>query len=53
VKSEINNELAKVNGVFAYKTSYAYKSEVDIKTIVAAINKTAYLVKSYEVVNLK
>ena len=61
MKSEVYNELAKINGLFAYKASYANKSnlvtynksKVDIKTIKATINKIAYIVKSYEVVNLK
>lgn len=56
---EVNNELAKVNGVIAYKTSYVTKStlvtfdksKVDVKTIEAAINKTGYTVKSYDVMN--
>lgn len=51
---EVNNELSKVAGVIAYKTSYAAKSslvtfdksKVDVKTIAAAINKTGYTVKS-------
>ncbi len=49
---EINNELSKVAGVIAYKTSYESKSslatfdksKVDVKTIEAAINKTGYTV---------
>lgn len=56
---EINNELSKVNGVIAYKTSYANKSslvtfdksKVNVKTIEAAINKTGYTVKSYDFMN--
>jgi len=60
-EAEVNNELLKVNGVLAYKTSYTNKnslvtfdkSKVDIKTIEAAINKTGYTVKSYDVLNLK
>jgi copper chaperone CopZ len=52
----VNNELSKVTGVLAYKTSYATrsslvsfdKSKVDAKTIEAAINKTGYKVKSYD-----
>ena len=56
---EVNNELSKVSGVIAYKTSYANKSslvtfdksKVDVKTIAAAINKTGYTVKSYDVMN--
>ena len=55
-EEHVNNELSKVNGVFAYKTSYATrsslvtfdKSKVDVKTIEAAINKTGYKVKSYD-----
>ncbi len=56
---EVNNELSKVNGVIAYKTSFATKSslvsfdksKVDVKTIEAAINKTGYKVKSYDFMN--
>ncbi len=56
---EVNNELSKVNGVIAYKTSYASKSslvtfdksKVDVKTIEAAINKTGYTVKNYDFMN--
>lgn len=56
---EVNNELSKVNGVLAYKTSYPGKSslvtfdksKVDVKTIEAAINKTGYAVKSYDFMN--
>lgn len=58
-ESEVNNELSKVSGVIAYKTSYAAKSslvtfdksKVDVKTIEAAINQTGYKVKSYDVMN--
>lgn len=58
---EVNNELSKVAGVIAYKTSYAGKSslvtfdksKVDIKTIEAAINKTGYTVKEYELISDK
>jgi copper chaperone CopZ len=58
-EEHVNNELSKVNGVIAYKTSYATrsslvtfdKSKVDVKTIEAAINKTGYKVKSYDVMN--
>lgn len=53
-EEHINNELSKVNGVLAYKTSYATRSslvtfdklKVDEKTIEATINKTGYKVKS-------
>lgn len=53
-EEHVNNELSKVNGVLAYKTSYATrsclvtfnKSKVDVKTIEAAINKTGYKVKA-------
>jgi copper chaperone CopZ len=53
---EVNNELSKVGGIFAYKTSYPNrsslvtfdKSKVDVKTIEAAINKTGYKVKDYK-----
>ena len=55
-EGHVNNELSKVAGVLAYKTSYATrsslvvfdKSKVDIKTIEAAISKTGYNVKSYD-----
>jgi mercuric ion transport protein len=57
-EEHVNNELFKVNGVVAYKTSYATrsslvsfdKSKVDVKAIEAAINKTGYKVKSYDVI---
>lgn len=53
---EVDNELSKINGVIAYKTSYPTKSslvtfdksKVDVKTIETAINKTGYKVKSYD-----
>ena len=56
---EVNNQLSKVNGVIAYKTSYATKSslvtfdksKVDVKIVEAAINKTGYKVKSYDFMN--
>lgn len=52
-ESHINSELAKVNGVLSYITSYAQKSsvvtfdksKVDVATIENAINKTGYKVK--------
>ena len=55
-EEHVNNQLSKVNGVLAYKTSYSTrnslvtfdKSKVDVKTIEAAINKTGYKVKSYD-----
>lgn len=55
-EEHVNNELSKVNGVLAYKTSYATrsslvtfdKSKVDVKKIEAAINKTGYKVKGYD-----
>ena len=58
-EERVNNELSKVNGVLAYKTSYATRSslvsfdgsKVDVKTIEAAINKTGYKVKGYELLN--
>lgn len=58
-EEHVNNELSKVNGVVAYKTSYATrsslvtfdKSKVDEKTIEAAINKTGYKVKKFELIN--
>lgn len=54
-EAEVNNEISKVNGVLAYKTSYPTrssvvtfdKSKVDVKTIEAAINKTGYTVKKH------
>ena len=60
-EEHINNELSKLCGVCAYKTSYVNrnslvsfdKSKVDLKTIEAAINKTGYKVKSYDVVNAR
>lgn len=58
-EEHVNNELSKIAGVLSYKTSYASrsslvtfdKSKVDVKTIEAAINKTGYKVKSYDVMN--
>ena len=58
-EEHINNELSKLVGVLAYKTSYVNrnslvsfdKSKVDLKTIEATINKTGYKVKNYDVVN--
>jgi copper chaperone CopZ len=55
-EEHVNNELSKVNGILAYKTSYATRSslvtfdklKVDEKTIEAAINRTGYKVKSYD-----
>ncbi|MBI1780602.1 MAG: mercuric transport protein MerTP [Sphingobacteriales bacterium] len=55
-EAEVNNEIAKVNGVLTYQTSYVNrsslvtfdKSKVDVKTIEAAISKTGYKVKSYD-----
>lgn len=60
-EEHVNNELAKVKGVLAYKTSYASKntvvtfnrSMVDVKTIEAAINKTGYTVKKYKTITPK
>ncbi|HUC81530.1 MAG TPA: mercuric transport protein MerTP [Flavisolibacter sp.] len=60
-EEHVNNELSKVNGVIAYKTSYANrsslvtfdKSKVDAKTIEAAINKTGYTVKDYKLISDK
>ena len=59
-EAEVNNEIAKVNGVLAYQTSYANhsslvtfdKSKVDVKTIEAAISKTGYKVKGYDYINI-
>lgn len=58
-ESPINNQLSKLSGVLAYKTSYATKSsivsfdksKVNAKIIETAINKTGYIVKDYEVMN--
>jgi len=58
-EEHINNELSKLGGVLAYKTSYVNrssvvsfdKSKVDLKTIEATINKTGYKVKCYDLVN--
>ncbi len=58
-EEHVNNELSKVAGIIAYKTSYATrsslvtfdKSKVDVKTIEAAIDKTGYKVKNYDVMN--
>jgi mercuric ion transport protein len=60
-EEHVNNELSKLNGVLTYTTSYANKSslvtfdktKVDIKTIVAAINKTGYTVKEYKLLSEK
>lgn len=59
-EAEVNNEIAKVNGVLAYQTSYPThsslvsfdKSKVDIKTIETAISKTGYKVKGYDYMNI-
>ena len=53
-EEHVNNELSKVNGVLAYKSSYATrsclvtfnKSKVDVKTIESVIKKTGYKVKA-------
>jgi mercuric ion transport protein len=58
-EEHVNNELSKVAGVLAYKTSYANrscivsfdKSKVDVKTIEAAIKKTDYKVTGFEFMN--
>ncbi len=58
-EEHVNNELAKVNGVISYKTSYATQStlvsfdnsKVDVKSIEAAINKTGYKVKNYDLMS--
>lgn len=60
-EEHVNNELSKVGGVLAYKTSYASKSsvvtfdksKVDVRTIEAAINKTGYTVKEYQLTSKK
>lgn len=57
-EEHVNSQLSKVNGVLAYKTSYANrislvtfdKSKVDVKTIESAINKTGYKVNSHDVI---
>ncbi len=57
-EEHVNNELSKVAGVIAYKTSYASrsslvtfdKSKVDVKSIAEAINKTGYTVKDYKTI---
>ena len=59
-EEHVNKELSAVNGVIAYKTSYATKSslvtydktKVDVKAIEAAINKTGYKVIRYEAIAL-
>jgi copper chaperone CopZ len=59
-EAEVNNEIAKVNGVLTYQTSYAThssvvsfdKSKVDVKAIDAAISNSGYKVKGYEYVNV-
>ena len=56
-EEHVNNELSKVMGVLAYKTSYDTRSslvtfegsKVDVKTIEAAINKTGYKVNTYDI----
>lgn len=60
-EEHVNNELSKVTGVIAYKTSYAAKnsvvtfdkSKVDVKTVEAAINKTGYKVTEYKLIKEK
>jgi mercuric ion transport protein len=60
-EEHVNNELSKVSGVIAYKTSYASKnsmvtfdkSKVDVTKIEAAINKTGYKVKQYKLISDK
>jgi copper chaperone CopZ len=60
-EEHVNNEVSKVKGVLAYKTSYALKnslvtfdkSKVDVTTIEAAINKTGYTVKEYKLIGDK
>ena len=60
-EEHVNNELSKVKGVIAYKTSYADKnsivsfdkSKVDVNTIETAINKTGYKVKEYKLISDK
>ena len=51
-EAHVNNELSKVSGVLAYKTSYSHSntqvtfdsSKVDIETLEAAIQRTGYKV---------
>ena len=58
-EEHVNNELSKVKGILAYKTSYATrsslvtfdKSKVDENTIEVAINKTGYKVKEYNLIS--
>lgn len=58
-EAEVNNEVSKVSGVLAFKTSYATrsslvtfdKSKTDVKTIEAAINKTGYTIINYDLMN--
>jgi mercuric ion transport protein len=60
-EEHVNNEVSKVKGVIAYKTSYADKnctvsfdkSKVDVKTIEASINNTGYTVKEYKLISDK
>lgn len=60
-EAHVNNELSKVNGVLAFKTSYSAKnslvtfdtSKVDVKKIEAAINKTGYTVRAYKMIKKK
>lgn len=54
-EEHVNNELSKVVGVLAYKTSYADRSslvtfdssKVDVKSLEAAMNKTGYKVTDF------
>lgn len=58
-EEHVNNELSKVKGVLAYKTSYASRSstvtfdtsKVDVNTIKVAINKTGYKVKEFKLMS--
>jgi len=60
-EEHVNNEVSKVKGVLAYKTSYASrnglvtfdKSKVDVKSIEAAINRTGYKVTEYKLISEK
>ncbi len=60
-EGNVNNELSKVAGVLDYNTSYASrrslvtfdKTKVDVKKLEAAINKTGYKVKDFELINNK
>src|SRR2546421_1191168 len=58
---EINHQLSNVDGVISYQTSYKSNSslvsydplKVDVKSIEAAIAKTGYIVKGYQMIETK